>query len=180
MISDICTHKQYFIHPTIILVVNRTAPLQTSTATRLTFIDQRANRTEEVNLATRLGPVTARSSTLTNERSHSGSGAQPTALYNEVATLCSATRFITNAEWHDFNTSALLHRQTGLPPSILSYTNTQREYGPTLITCTHNYTYTSHFHEKLDKYHTELYLVRNQKLGPLQHPNTHDTPHRRT
>ncbi|KAF2344258.1 hypothetical protein FHG87_024986 [Trinorchestia longiramus] len=27
-----------------------------------------------------------------------------------------ATRFITNTEWHDFNTSAQLHRQTKLAP----------------------------------------------------------------
>ncbi|KAF2349187.1 hypothetical protein FHG87_020057 [Trinorchestia longiramus] len=66
------------------------APLQTSIATRLAFIDQCANRTDEVNPATRLGPVTTRSTTLTNERSRSGTRAQPTTLYsyNEAATLC--------------------------------------------------------------------------------------------
>ncbi|KAF2354600.1 hypothetical protein FHG87_014645 [Trinorchestia longiramus] len=51
------------------------------------FIDQGANMTE-VNPATRLGSVTTRSTTLTNERSRSGSRAQLTALYNEAATLC--------------------------------------------------------------------------------------------
>ncbi|KAF2345222.1 hypothetical protein FHG87_024022 [Trinorchestia longiramus] len=42
----------------------------------------------EVNPATRLVPVTTRNRTLTNERSPSGIRAQPTALYNEAATLC--------------------------------------------------------------------------------------------
>ncbi|KAF2344885.1 hypothetical protein FHG87_024359 [Trinorchestia longiramus] len=60
------------------------------------FIDQRANKTEEVNPATRLGPVTTRSTTLTNDRSRSGSRAQLTALYNEAATLCD-TDFLPNA-----------------------------------------------------------------------------------
>ncbi|KAF2363310.1 hypothetical protein FHG87_005937 [Trinorchestia longiramus] len=69
-------------------VLNRMASLQTSTATRPVFTDHRANRTEEVNPATRLGPVTTRSTTLTDERSRSGSRVQPTALYNEAATLC--------------------------------------------------------------------------------------------
>ncbi|KAF2362918.1 hypothetical protein FHG87_006323 [Trinorchestia longiramus] len=41
----------------------------------------------EVNPATRLGPVTTRSTTLTNERSRSGSRSLPTAQY-EAATLC--------------------------------------------------------------------------------------------
>ncbi|KAF2367276.1 hypothetical protein FHG87_001972 [Trinorchestia longiramus] len=68
--------------------MNRMAPLQTSTATRLAFIDQKANRTEKVNPTSRLGPVATRSMTLTNERSRSGSRSQPTALYNEAATLC--------------------------------------------------------------------------------------------
>ncbi|KAF2346024.1 hypothetical protein FHG87_023222 [Trinorchestia longiramus] len=39
-----------------------------------------------MNPATRLGPVTTRSTTLTNERSRSGSRAQLTALYNEANT----------------------------------------------------------------------------------------------
>ncbi|KAF2349770.1 hypothetical protein FHG87_019473, partial [Trinorchestia longiramus] len=47
-----------------------------------------ANRTEEVNPATRLGPVTTRRITFSNERSRSGSRTQPTAPYNERATLC--------------------------------------------------------------------------------------------
>ncbi|KAF2356182.1 hypothetical protein FHG87_013071 [Trinorchestia longiramus] len=37
------------------IVVNRMAPLQTNTATRLAFIDQSANRTQKVNSATTVG-----------------------------------------------------------------------------------------------------------------------------
>ncbi|KAF2343500.1 hypothetical protein FHG87_025744 [Trinorchestia longiramus] len=69
--------------------VNRMAPLQTSTATRLAFINQGAKRTEEVNPVTKLDLVTTRSTTLTNEQSHSGIRAQLTALYIEAVTLCS-------------------------------------------------------------------------------------------
>ncbi|KAF2344965.1 Reverse transcriptase domain [Trinorchestia longiramus] len=67
-----------------------------------------------------------------------------------------ATRFITNAEWHDFNTSAQLHRQTKLTPINILLHEHAKKYGLTLNKCTHNYTYTSHSHKKLDKYHTEL------------------------
>ncbi|KAF2360085.1 hypothetical protein FHG87_009160 [Trinorchestia longiramus] len=69
--------------------LNRMASLQTSTATRLAFINQGAKKTEKVDPVTRLDLVTTRSTTLTNEQSHSGIRAQPTALYIEAATLCS-------------------------------------------------------------------------------------------
>ncbi|KAF2356676.1 hypothetical protein FHG87_012570 [Trinorchestia longiramus] len=49
----------------------------------------------QTSTATRLGPVKTRSTTLTNERSRSGSRAQLTALYNEAATLC-ITDFLTS------------------------------------------------------------------------------------
>ncbi|KAF2348224.1 hypothetical protein FHG87_021019 [Trinorchestia longiramus] len=97
-------------------------------------------------------------------------------------------------EWHDFNTSAQLHRQTKLAPintllhehpkriwTNIEHMHPQLYLHLTLNTCPHNYTYTSHSHKKLDKYHTELSQARKQKhSAPLQQPNTHDTPHRRT
>ncbi|KAF2367510.1 hypothetical protein FHG87_001740 [Trinorchestia longiramus] len=62
---------------------------KTSTTTRLAFIDQRANRTKEVNPATRLGLVTNRSTTLTNERqAQAAVPSQPPYTYNEAAMLC--------------------------------------------------------------------------------------------
>ncbi|KAF2345057.1 Reverse transcriptase domain [Trinorchestia longiramus] len=92
-----------------------------------------------------------------------------------------ATRFITNAKWHDFNTSAQLHRQTKLTPINTLLHEHAKKYGLTLNKCTHNYTYTSHSHKKLDKYHTELSQARKQKYSaPLQHPYTHDTSHHHT
>ncbi|KAF2351781.1 hypothetical protein FHG87_017459 [Trinorchestia longiramus] len=94
-----------------------------------------------------------------------------------------ATQFITNAEWHDFNTSAQLHRQTKLAP-INTFLHEHAKRIWTNIEHMHPqfyYTYTSHSHKKLDKYHTELSQARKQKhSAPLQHPNTHDTPHHRT
>ncbi|KAF2343736.1 hypothetical protein FHG87_025508 [Trinorchestia longiramus] len=94
-----------------------------------------------------------------------------------------ATRFITNAEWHDFNTSAQLHCQTKLAP-INTFLHEHAKRIWTNIEHMHPqlyYTYTSHSHKKLDKYHTELSQARKQKYSaPLQHPNTHDTPHHRT
>ncbi|KAF2349774.1 hypothetical protein FHG87_019468 [Trinorchestia longiramus] len=47
-------------------------------------IDRPDNKTAEVNTAMRLGPVTTGSTTLTNERSRSGSRTQPTAQYKEA------------------------------------------------------------------------------------------------
>ncbi|KAF2353182.1 hypothetical protein FHG87_016059 [Trinorchestia longiramus] len=129
------------------------------------------------------------STTSISEMSRSGSSAQLTALYNEAATLC-VTDNVYKTKKHDSlqaqNGTISTHQlnctaKLNYPPSTLSYTNTQREYGPTLKTCTHNYTYTSHSHKKLDKYHTELSQAQKQKYSaPLQYPNTHDTPHRRT
>ncbi|KAF2351902.1 hypothetical protein FHG87_017340 [Trinorchestia longiramus] len=69
-------------------VVNLMVPIQTSTAKRLAFIDQYANWIEEVNPATKLGPGTTKSTALINQRSLSGSRAQPTAQYKKAATLC--------------------------------------------------------------------------------------------
>ncbi|KAF2367884.1 hypothetical protein FHG87_001356 [Trinorchestia longiramus] len=46
------------------------------------------NRTEDVNPRTKIGPVTTKSTTLTNERSRSSSRAQLTALFNEAVTPC--------------------------------------------------------------------------------------------
>ncbi|KAF2365966.1 hypothetical protein FHG87_003274 [Trinorchestia longiramus] len=88
------------------------ASLQTNTATRLTFIDQCANKTQKVNPATRLGSVTTKSTTLSNERSRSGSRAQLTALYNEAATL----------------------RVTDSPPSVFSQHLRQELSTPTQLT----------------------------------------------
>ncbi|KAF2353886.1 hypothetical protein FHG87_015359 [Trinorchestia longiramus] len=88
-----------------------------------------------------------------------------------------ATRFITNAEWHNFNTSAQLHRQTKLPrTSTLFYMNTRRGSGITLKTCTHICTNTSHFHTKLDTYHTELSQARKQKYSAPSDTQIHMTP----
>ncbi|KAF2354196.1 hypothetical protein FHG87_015051, partial [Trinorchestia longiramus] len=66
---------------------------------RLAIVDQSGNKTTKVNPATRLGPVTIGSTTLTNERSRSGSRAQPTAQYKEAATLCDGVRGMTSGRY---------------------------------------------------------------------------------
>ncbi|KAF2344840.1 hypothetical protein FHG87_024404 [Trinorchestia longiramus] len=52
------------------------------------YIGKSENKITELNTVMRLGPVTTGSTTLTNERSCSGSRAQSTAQYMEPATLC--------------------------------------------------------------------------------------------
>ncbi|KAF2360938.1 hypothetical protein FHG87_008305 [Trinorchestia longiramus] len=48
---------------------------------------------------------------------------------------------------------------------------------PSVTQCTHNYTYTSHSHKKLDKYHTELSQARKQKCSAPSNTQIHMTPH---
>ncbi|KAF2347493.1 hypothetical protein FHG87_021749 [Trinorchestia longiramus] len=50
------------------------------------YVDQSENKTTEMNTVMRLGPVTI-GSTICNERSRSGTRAQPTTQYKEAATL---------------------------------------------------------------------------------------------
>ncbi|KAF2353520.1 hypothetical protein FHG87_015718 [Trinorchestia longiramus] len=95
------------------------------------FIDQWANMTEEVNPATRLGLVTTRSTTLTYKRSHSGSKAQLTALYNEAATLCvtdslpSTSKFIISIKnSHHLNNSTYSQQQNKRSKNQPSYLRT--------------------------------------------------------
>ncbi|KAF2353284.1 hypothetical protein FHG87_015965 [Trinorchestia longiramus] len=102
------------------------------------FLDQYANMTEEVNPATRLGVVLTRSTTLTNERSRSGSRTQLTALYNEAVTPTthyrlppSPTKPHDSSQTQNGMTSTSQPNYTAKPnhlPSILLYTNTQREF----------------------------------------------------
>ncbi|KAF2351095.1 hypothetical protein FHG87_018147 [Trinorchestia longiramus] len=73
--------------------------LQVNRATSLEFcyerkfyVDQSENRTTEVNPVMRLGPVTTGSTTLTNERSRSGSKTQSTAQCKEGNALCHTLR----------------------------------------------------------------------------------------
>ncbi|KAF2359895.1 hypothetical protein FHG87_009347 [Trinorchestia longiramus] len=59
------------------------------------YIGKSENKTTEVNTVMMLGPVTTGSTTLTNERSCSGSRAQSTAQYMEPTTLCVTNTILT-------------------------------------------------------------------------------------
>ncbi|KAF2359235.1 hypothetical protein FHG87_010013 [Trinorchestia longiramus] len=92
-----------------------------------------------------------------------------------------ATRLITNAEWHDFNTSAQLHRQTKLAPiNTLLHEHAKRIW--TNIEHMHPqlYLHLTFPQETRQIPHRAFPSSKQKYSAPPQHPNTHDTPHRRT
>ncbi|KAF2344834.1 hypothetical protein FHG87_024410 [Trinorchestia longiramus] len=98
-------------------------------ATRLEFrydqkfyVDQSENNTREVNPSMRLRPVTTGSTTLTNERSRSGSKTQPTAQYKEGNAL------------HTFSPSA---SEVNISPLLTKLTSSRLLIGLSKFSSTH-------------------------------------------
>ncbi|KAF2355429.1 hypothetical protein FHG87_013816 [Trinorchestia longiramus] len=104
----------------------------------------------------------------------------PTTISKLQRTQNKATRSITNTEWHDFNTSAQLHRQTKLPPiDTLLHEHAKRIWNNIENMHPQLYIHLTFPHKTRQVPHKPLPKLENKNTRPPQHPNTHDTPHRR-
>ncbi|KAF2343873.1 hypothetical protein FHG87_025371, partial [Trinorchestia longiramus] len=89
-----------------------------------------------------------------------------------------ATRFITNAEWHDFNTSAQLHRQTKLAPiNTLLHEHAKRIWTNIKNMHPQQYLHLTFPQETRQIPHRAFLSSKTKILGAPSNTQIHMTPH---